>query len=203
MKDFWDNRYQQEEYAYGTQANEYLKEVLPKYSPGKILFPADGEGRNSVYAATLGWDAYAFDISTEGQRKAERLALDNNTTIHYKISDLEEGLFPQNTYSAVALIYSHFPLQLRTKIYQWIKTCLIPNGVLIVEAFSLHNLEYQKINPYIGGPSDPDMLYTLEELILNFSEFNIIQAEECEVELHEGKYHNGFGSVIRFEARKP
>ncbi len=203
MKDFWDHRYQEEEYAYSTKPNEYLKQVLPKYTPGTILFPADGEGRNSVYAATLGWEAYAFDISIEGERKAQKLASDKHTVIHYQLSALHQSQFPENHYEAIALIYSHFPFSVRQEMYQWIHSSLCSKGVLIIEAFSVRNLEYQTINPYIGGPSDPDMLYTVNELITAFSGFDIIHAEECEVKLHEGKYHNGFGSVVRFEATKP
>lgn len=202
MKDFWDHRYQYEEYAYGTQANDYLKNVLPKYSPGKILFPADGEGRNSVYASTLGWQVLAFDISTEGRRKALQLAQSEKTSIDYYISDLTQDMFPEHTYDAIALIYTHFPNEQRKKLHQWVRTSLKTGGLVVLEAFSVNNLDYQKINPYIGGPSDPDMLYTLPEIEAAFTDFDILHASESEVELHEGKYHNGLGSVVRLEAIK-
>jgi hypothetical protein len=74
MNEFWNNRYSTEEYAYGTLPNEYLKEEAEKLKPGNILFPAEGEGRNAVHAARLGWKVYAFDISTEAKLKAEKLA---------------------------------------------------------------------------------------------------------------------------------
>ena len=72
-KDKWDERYSKPEFAYGTAPNVYFKSKIDKLPPGKILLPADGEGRNSVYAAMLGWDASVFDISREGQRKALEL----------------------------------------------------------------------------------------------------------------------------------
>jgi hypothetical protein len=202
MKDFWDNRYQYHDYAYGTQANDFLKEVLPKYPPGRILFPADGEGRNSVYAATLGWVTDAFDISTEGRRKALQLAESAHTSINYLISDLKPELFPVNHYDAISLIYAHFPSEIRNNLHAWVRNSLKSNGVVILEAFSISNLEFQKMNPYIGGPSDVDMLYTLSELESSFDDFDIRYSAEKEIELHEGKYHNGIGSVVRFEAVK-
>ncbi|HRN48956.1 MAG TPA: hypothetical protein PKW69_13045, partial [Niabella sp.] len=61
MKEFWNDRYSREEYSYGQLPNEFLKETLQKLKPGKILFPAEGEGRNAVFAASLGWHADAFD----------------------------------------------------------------------------------------------------------------------------------------------
>ena len=67
MKEFWDQRYSQKEYAYGETPNEYFRNQITSLTPGKILMPADGEGRNGVFAATLGWKVDAFDISTEGK----------------------------------------------------------------------------------------------------------------------------------------
>lgn len=60
--DRWNERYSKEEFAYGEEPNQYLKEQLEKLDVGKILFPAEGEGRNGVYAAKLGWNVFAFDI---------------------------------------------------------------------------------------------------------------------------------------------
>ncbi|EMM82692.1 thiopurine S-methyltransferase domain protein [Leptospira interrogans str. 2002000626] len=67
--DRWNERYNKEEFAFGEQPNEYLKEQLEKLKIGTILFPAEGEGRNAVFAAKLGWNVSAFDISIEGKRK--------------------------------------------------------------------------------------------------------------------------------------
>ena len=72
--DRWNDRYSSEEFAYGTAPNNYLKEQLEKLKTGSILFPAEGEGRNAVFAAKLGWKVSAFDISAEGKNKALKLA---------------------------------------------------------------------------------------------------------------------------------
>ena len=50
-KEFWDERYNEENFAYGHEPNVLLKKILDKLPAGKILFPAEGEGRNAVYAA--------------------------------------------------------------------------------------------------------------------------------------------------------
>ena len=55
MKELWDKRYAEKDYVYGIEPNQFFKEVLDKYSfKGKILLPAEGEGRNAVYAAKKG-----------------------------------------------------------------------------------------------------------------------------------------------------
>lgn len=65
----WNERYSKQEFAYGEEPNNYLKEQLEKFTVGTILFPAEGEGRNAVFAAKLGWTVSAFDISAQGKTK--------------------------------------------------------------------------------------------------------------------------------------
>ena len=74
MLQFWEERYGKEPYAYGKEPNHFFKEQIENFSIGKILFPSEGEGRNSVYAAILGHDVHAFDLSSEGKKKSELLA---------------------------------------------------------------------------------------------------------------------------------
>ena len=74
MKNFWNERYDQDAYCYGTNPNLFFSQSLEKFSPGKILLPAEGEGRNAVFAAQKDWEVLAFDWSEAGQTKALKLA---------------------------------------------------------------------------------------------------------------------------------
>ena len=75
MKQHWDARYRETEFAYGETPNVWVKDCLSKIEPdGTLLFPAEGEGRNSVYAETLGWKTKSFDMSEGGKEKALKLA---------------------------------------------------------------------------------------------------------------------------------
>src|SRR3954471_19317438 len=107
--DRWNERYRKNEFAYGEAPNNYLKEQLEKLNVGAILFPAEGEGRNAVYAARLGWKVSAFDISIEGKNKALRLAQANNVIIDYQVGDLQTLNYKPAQFDAIALIYAHFP----------------------------------------------------------------------------------------------
>src|SRR5260221_535479 len=89
--DRWNDRYSKDEFAYGVQPNNYLKEQVEKVSVGTILFPAEGEGRNAVFAAKLGWSVSAFDISVEGKNKAVRLAEANKVTLDYQVGELQSA----------------------------------------------------------------------------------------------------------------
>jgi hypothetical protein len=56
VKDFWNNRYDEEAYAYGLSPNIFFKEQLDLLPRGSILLPAEGEGRNAIYALNVGWE---------------------------------------------------------------------------------------------------------------------------------------------------
>src|SRR5690349_3382415 len=105
--DRWNTRFSGEEFAYGEEPNDYLKEQLGRLAPASILFAAEGEGRNAVFAALSGWDVSAFDISEEGRKKATRLAEKHGVTIDYKLGELQELEFQPLQFDALALIYAH------------------------------------------------------------------------------------------------
>ena len=203
MKDFWNERFSHEEYAYGTEPNVFFKQSLDKYKPkGKILMPAEGEGRNAVYAAKTGLEAYAFDISEEGKRKALELAKKENVTLNYEVGNFAELLLTQNNYDAIGLIFAHFPPEIKTPFYKKMMELLKPGGLVILEGFSKENLELKKANPQIGGPGQLELLFSLEEIKADFPSLEILQLEKCLVKLEEGKFHVGTASVIRFVGKK-
>lgn len=199
---FWDQRYSQPDFAYGKEPNEYLKSKLLELTPGRILFPAEGEGRNAVFAAHLGWEVFAFDISAEGKKKAEKLALINRVAIDYRVEDLKEVDYPSNYFDTIAFSYTHFPEVKRRIFHQKLSVYLNKGGILILECFSKNHLTYQKDNPNAGGPKDESMLFDLEEIKEDFKGFDFLEANEIETELVEGLYHVGKASVIRLFAVK-
>jgi len=199
---FWEERYAQEEYIYGKEPNAFLKEVLPTLKAGKILFPAEGEGRNAVFAAKNGWDVSAFDASAEGKKKALALAEQHGTQIDYQVSTLEDVDYPMHSFDALALVFAHFPENNRKDYHQKLVTYIKPNGTLIIEGFSKSHSRFQASNPQAGGPKDLSMLYDLETLKSDFEDFEFLEAYETEVKLSEGEHHVGLSSVIRIVAVK-
>lgn len=200
--DRWNKRYSEEAYAFGEEPNDYLKKQLEKLKAGTILFAAEGEGRNAVFAARQGWKAFAFDISTEGRKKALRLAEKNKVTIDYHVGDLPELHYKTGQFDAIALIYAHFPAGIKSTYHKLLGTYLRKGGAIIFEAFSKKHLEYRLKNEKVGGPTDLASLFSREELRSDFMDYEIIELSEEEIELKEGQYHNGKGSVIRFTGYK-
>lgn len=199
---FWNTRYANAEYAYGTAPNVFLQEQLKGFPCGKLLFPCDGEGRNGVYAATLKHDSYAFDMSEEGQRKAQQLARQHGVPIHYQVSEFSAAQYPENSFDGIAMIYAHLPESIRAEAHTQLLHWLKPGGTLWLEGFSTAHTAFQAGNPHAGGPKDPSMLYTEEQLRSDFVALNIHHLQSCEIELHEGPYHHGRAAVIRMIGTK-
>lgn len=136
MQEFWNERYQQEEYVYGKDPNEFLKAKLKGLTYGRILLPAEGEGRNAIYAAKEGWQVSAFDQSEEGRKKALRLPEAEGVKIDYTVSGLQNLSFKEEEFDAIALIYAHFPPGQRQDFFSSVHKYLKQGGKVIFEGFA-------------------------------------------------------------------
>lgn len=199
----WDERYASEAYAYGITPNAFFKTVLDQIDlKGRILLPAEGEGRNAVYAAKKGLRVSAFDISVEGRNKALKLADREKVALEYEVGDFFNLSLVNGKFDAAALIFAHFPPDIASKYHRKIGELLKPAGLLILEGFSVGHLALRKENPEVGGPGNVDMLYSKDMIRRDFPDFEIIQLEEVNVTLQEGNFHNGTSKVIRFIGKK-
>ncbi|WP_343693563.1 methyltransferase domain-containing protein [Chitinophaga sp.] len=197
-KNRWDERYRETDFAYGKSPNLFFKEWIDQLPKGTLLMPADGEGRNGVYAATTGWQVTSTDLSPEGAIKARQLAQECNTHLTYIVGDLETLQFESASFDAIGLIYAHFLPEKKSILHKQLDTYLKPGGTIIFEAFSKNH----KANAQVGGPTALPWLFSVEEIRQDFSNYDVVLLREEIVGLEEGKYHNGEGTVIRFVGKK-
>lgn len=200
--EFWNRRYSEQEYAYGKQPNVYFKSKIQALEKGKILFVAEGEGRNAVYAAELGWDVTAFDLSQTGKEKADLLAKEGKVSINYLVVSMENLSLEEEAFDAIVLIFAHFSEENRAVYHKKLSRLLKPGGILILEGFSKNHIERQRENPAVGGPKEISMLYDIQELKSDFSDFVFKEAYLTETELDEGIYHKGWASTVRLFGTK-
>lgn len=196
-REFWEERYKNAQYAYGTEPNEFFKMYIDGCQPGKLLLPAEGEGRNAVYAARKGWDVNAFDFSLNARNKALELARSKGVNINYFVADVEFYELNEETFDVIALIHLHFLPSIRKYVHHKMMNSLKSGGFLIMEAFSKEQINFKS-----GGPPDIDMLYSIEDLKVDFLHMDIQTLYQTEVELNEGDYHQGPASVVRLVAYK-
>lgn len=193
----WNERYSGIDYVYGEEPNVFFSEQIQSLKPGKLILPCEGEGRNAVYAASIGWEVNAFDSSTVGRIKAMELANKKQVFVNYIIDDAAIISFPENNYDVVAFIYAHLPSDIRKPIHQKAMSWLKPGGKIILECFNP-----KQLNNLSGGPKDLSMLYTEDMLKEDFKELKIEMLQTESIVLNEGKYHQGVADVIRFVGAK-
>ncbi|MFZ1728634.1 MAG: class I SAM-dependent methyltransferase [Bacteroidota bacterium] len=198
MQEFWNQRYAAAEYAYGTEPNQFFKQQLRLLSPGRLFLPGEGEGRNAVYAARNGWSVHAVDYSEEGRKKALSLATQRGVSITYVVTDLADYEPQRDLFDAAALIFIHFPPQLRRIIHARAVDALKPGGILIIEAFAK-----EQLSRGTGGPRSEELLYSMDDLLGDLSGLEIIHQTSLATAILEGTFHNGESDILRIVARKP
>lgn len=197
MKEFWNERYAETAYAYGQEANDFLK-AQQIGSDLKVLCLAEGEGRNGVYLAGLGNDVTCIDYSEEGLKKTSQLAAQNGVEVSCICADLGEINLVENSWDVIVAIFAHFPTPVKSHIWPQIFTALKPGGKLIMEVYDQEQLRFGT-----GGPQHLELLYSKEELQeLLVGAYQIFQTDKVYREVQEGTYHNGASATIQVLATK-
>lgn len=195
----WDERFSTDEYIFGKTPSQFVTKFAPSLKPNsKILLPADGEGRNSCYLASLGHVVFANDFSNVGVEKAKALAGEMGVSVDFSIADIENMEWSSEEFDAIFAVFIQFsPPNARAKVFEGIKKALKKGGVLYLHGYTPKQLEYKT-----GGPPCADNLYTQELLSEAFAEFDIKTLEEYETELSEGAGHKGMSALIDLVAIK-
>lgn len=198
MNNPWDERYASADYVYGTEPNDFLREQAHHITPGgRVLCIADGEGRNGVYLAGLGYDVTSVDASRAGLEKAAALAASRSvsiTTIHADLADFDFGV---EQWDAVVSIFCHLPPELRARVHAAIPASLRHNGIVILEAYTVDQLSHRT-----GGPPVPELMMSEDQLRHDFASLHVISCGECARMIHEGALHNGMSATVQLIAQR-
>ena len=194
--EFWNNRYETHNTVYGNEPNQFFKSFIDSHKPGSILLPAEGEGRNAIYAAQKGWQVDAFDFSKVAQEKALKYAQEKKVNINYIVMDITDYTAMEQ-YDAVGLIYVHLEPVLRKKFHTEIAKSLPVAGYLIFEAFAK-----EQMNRTSGGPKEEALLYDAPSICSDFQHLHILSCGQKEVNLQEGDFHKGRSHVLRLIGQK-
>lgn len=192
---FWDQRFAEPGYKYGTEPNTFVQQEATRLAPGsRVLVPGDGEGRNGVWLAQQGHPVTSVDNSAVGLQKAQALAAQRGVTLTTLWVDLADWSPEPNSFDAVVLVFTHLPPSIRAAAHQRLALGLRPGGVLLQEAF-----HPDQLNHHSGGPKDLSMLYTPAMLDEDFAGLlSPVLSWHGEVLLSEGPGHQGLACVTRW-----
>jgi len=197
QKEFWNKKFGREAYLYGKRINTFIQSVCNKFPENKeVLCVGEGEGRNAVHLAKLGFKVTALDSSDLGFVKLNTLAKEQNVKIKNICSDIKEWENTQK-YGAIVASYFHIRDEDKKSVFTVLENALDKEGYLVLEVFSKNQINYSS-----GGPKDIDLLYDVKGLKEIFKNSIILTLEETLTLLDEGKGHQGEASVIRLVLQK-
>ena len=194
MASMWDGKFGSEDYFYGTAPNRFIADSIPLLKEKqRILCMGEGEGRNAVFLASMGFDVTAVDISQVGLAKTKKLAAHEGVTVRTVHADL--GIWEADTpYNAIIATYLHLASPLREAVFGKAVSWLTPGGLFIGEFFTKKQLGHNS-----GGPKDPKLLYSEGEWHHAAASWpvDILTLGETLTHLAEGTGHTGEASVVR------
>jgi SAM-dependent methyltransferase len=196
-RDFWNEKFANTEYVYGTEPNDFLVSAVTKLKRGATLSLAEGEGRNAVWLAQQGFTVSAIEQSQKGVAKTLRLALQRGVIVMAERGELETFHIQPNSWDLVVSIFAHTPQELRRKLHRQVVAGLKPGGVFVLEAYTP-----AQIANNTGGPKDASLMPTAELLRSELAGLVFDRIEEVERDVVEGSLHTGTAHVVQVVAHR-
>jgi SAM-dependent methyltransferase len=193
----WDERYDTDEFVYGTEPNDFLRENADLLPPGRVLCLAEGEGRNAVWLAGQGFAVTAVDSSSVGLDKGRRLAETAGVEVDFVHADLDDYDLGENTWDGVVSIFCHLPPPLRRRVHAGVVAGLKPGGMLLLEGYTVKQLDLKT-----GGPPVPELMHAAEDLRVDLAGLRFRRLAELERDVVEGTLHRGRSAVVQAVAVK-
>jgi SAM-dependent methyltransferase len=186
----WDERYAASDRVWSDGPNAEVERIISPWPPGRALDLGAGEGRHAIWLASLGWRVTAVDFSSVGLGKGEAEATRRGLTVDWAVADARSWQpSPGVLYDLVLVAYLHLPEDVLSRCRRW----LAPGGALVVVGHALRNL-----TEGVGGPQDPALLHTLDQLRAASED---LQVERCEELVRRTEGGDAIDAVL--VARRP
>ena len=169
--DDWDRRYETAERLWSVGPNRFVAEELAELAPGRALDLAAGEGRNAVWLAGKGFRVRAVDFSEVALGRGRELARKHGVEVDWERADLREWSPPEEAYDLVLISYLHLPWAQMQRVVRAAARAVAPGGVFLSVGHDIENLAHGT-----GGPSDPAVLYSAEQIAAELHGFEIEKA---------------------------
>jgi SAM-dependent methyltransferase len=195
QREDWDRRYAAVENLWAMRPNRFLVAEVAEIPPGRALDLACGEGQNAIWLASLGWDVTGVDYSEVAIAKANGRAERDGVAVEFTSADLVEYEPRRAAYDLALVLYLHIPSVERGAVHAKASAALLPGGTFLLLGHDRANL-----TDGVGGPSDPDLLYTADEIAAELPDLEIEKATTVLRDV-EGEDRDAIDTIVR--ARRP
>jgi SAM-dependent methyltransferase len=168
----WNRKHGEGGLLFGAEPNRFLVAESEGLAPGRALDLACGAGRNAVWLAERGWTVLGADFSDVALENARGLAAERGVEVEWVQADLREWEPPAQAFDLVVVLYLQVPGdELRSELRNAAEA-VAPGGTILVVGHHLENLEHG-----YGGPSNPAVLYTPDQVVAALDGLEIEKAE--------------------------
>jgi len=174
----WNERYASEPVLWTVDPGPFLGGEVGDLPPGRALDLGAGEGRTTVWLAERGWEVTAVDFSDvaleRGRRRAEAIGAPG--AVEWVCADLVDFDPAGGRYDLVLLLFIHLPAPQRRRLLRAAAATLDPGGLVLVVGYDTSHATRGE-----GGPRDPAILFTPEDIVADLEGLRIERAERIEV----------------------
>ena len=131
----FDRIYRMEAPPFKTTASQFLVRMVEGRKAGRALDVAMGQGRNTLYLASAGWDITGYDISEDGMAQANAAASRNNLKIKTVTASHDEFEYGTAQWDLIVETFAFTNLSdaaYRKRVIDSLK----PGGLLVIEGFA-------------------------------------------------------------------
>jgi SAM-dependent methyltransferase len=172
-RDHWDRKYAEAKQLWALTPNRSFEAEAADLPPGRALDLACGEGRHAIWLAKRGWEVTAVDFSEVAIAKARARAASEQVDIDLRCADLLEFEPEPEAFDLVLILFLQIPEDERRLVLSRATAALAPGGTFVLVGHDLDNLKNGT-----GGPSDPSVLYTPDDIVADISRLEIEKAEQ-------------------------
>jgi SAM-dependent methyltransferase len=195
QREDWDRRYAAVENLWALKPNRFLVAETEELEPGQALDLACGEGQNAIWLASLGWNVRGVDFSEVAIAKARARAEHEGVDVDFVVADLLSYVPEGADFDLVVLLYLHVPRDDRRTVLSRAAAALRTEGTLVLVGHDLTN-----VTDGVGGPSDPELLFTPDEIAAELPTLEIVKATRVLRDV-TGEERDAIDALVR--ARKP
>jgi SAM-dependent methyltransferase len=130
----FDRIYRMETPLFRTSASQFLVRMVQGRKPGRALDVAMGQGRNSLFLASAGWDVTGYDISEDGMTAANRAASSSKHKLKTVLATHEQFDYGVAQWDLIVETFAFTNLSdaaYRKRVIDSLK----PGGPLVIEGF--------------------------------------------------------------------
>ena len=172
QREDWDRKYAAQVRLWSDRPNRTVVAELSGLAPGRALDLACGEGRHAVMLAGLGWDVTGVDFPEIAIAKARARSVEEELDIQFVCADLLRYDPEPAAFDLVLVVYLQIPSAERRLVLAEAASALARGGSLVLLGHDLTNLAEG-----VGGPSDPEVLYTPDDIAAELPDLEIEKAE--------------------------